>query len=34
MIFFNMLPNSYFGGRVLLPTQHEKETEDVKQKLA
>ncbi|CDW86496.1 cyclic nucleotide-binding domain containing protein [Stylonychia lemnae] len=28
MIFFHLLPKSYFGGRVLLPVQNKKETED------
>ncbi len=30
MVFFHLLPKSYFGGRVLLPIQNKKETEDEK----
>lgn len=30
MIFFELLPKSYFGGRVLLPIQQKKETADEK----
>ena len=30
MVFFNLMPRSYFGGRVLLPVQQKKETLDEK----